>query len=175
MFFQAAFNKCLSQKIRHIRHAIKRKSQGAAQGNAPASKRSCFRVLDFNQEAQPAQTTIEDVERHLHELKLEWAKDGRSPSHLKTLLKATRQDRVDFLQRTPNGSIHPLFERYPCFEDGNLVINSQFRILVQENYIVLKCTLFCFRKWCYLKDLLHKVIIYFSSCMNLVLSWGMTG
>ncbi|KAF5894269.1 DNA-binding protein HU-1, partial [Clarias magur] len=104
----SAFNKSLSQKLRHIRCALKKKSQPqtGSSSEIPPTKKRCFRPLDFANQ-QPEEVSAEDVERHAVELgkECEKQKSGLSPSHIKALLKNTRQDRVEMLAKSPEGGI----------------------------------------------------------------------
>ncbi|KAM9467685.1 uncharacterized protein Hap1MRO34_014364 [Clarias gariepinus] len=121
----SAFNKSLSQKIRHIRCALKKKSQPqpGSSNETPPTKKRCFRPLDFANQ-QPEEVSAEDVARHVVELgkECEKQKSGQSPSHIKALLKSTRQDRVEMLVKSPEGGISAITKKYPCLTDGQYVL-----------------------------------------------------
>jgi hypothetical protein len=118
--FQSAFNKSLSQKVRHIRHALKCKSKHLDINDSAerAPKKQCFRQLAFSGATNDNVVSETDVERHVEELKSQWTKPNPSALHIKALLRNTRQDRVELLTKTPSGSISPIFKRYPCFADS---------------------------------------------------------
>ena len=104
-----------------MRLHLKVKSQESGQ---PAVKKRCFQTVQYNS-VDDAPVTPEDVERHVKELQTEWNKKeaNRSTDHVKALLRSTRQDRIDLLSKTPNGSISAIYKKYPCFEDSNYVSN----------------------------------------------------
>lgn len=122
----STFSKSLSQKIRHIRHKIKRKSAPETPGTAHTSTRK--RVCTFSvKDTVSDSTSEEDVQRHLKEIKSEWEKPlsaRKNYLHMKTLLLNTRQHRVSLLQKHSNGRIKPLHEAYPCFEDSAYVLQD---------------------------------------------------
>ncbi|KAL5022446.1 hypothetical protein ScPMuIL_001601 [Solemya velum] len=124
----SAFNKSLSPKMRHTRHSQRTKSRTPSTGEGPTPKRQCFRTsLTF--EARNTGTSIseDDIERHVSELREEWAKAKPDPFHIKSLLKSTREDRVAFMSKTPSGSIAPLLDRYPCFADSLMLLMRTLR------------------------------------------------
>ncbi|KAF5889459.1 uncharacterized protein DAT39_020841 [Clarias magur] len=59
------------------------------------------------------------MERHVVELRKECEKQesGQSPSHIKALLKSSRQDRVEMLAKSPEGGISAITKKYPCLTD----------------------------------------------------------
>jgi len=116
---KSAFNKSLSQKVRHLRLSLKTKSQSHERGEPP-SKRQCFVPLSpvADSGVNLNACSDEDINRHIAELQKEWQKspNSRSASHVKTLLKATRSDRVTILADSAQGCMALVFKKYPCFE-----------------------------------------------------------
>jgi len=124
---QSAFNKSLSQKMRHIRLNMRKKSLQLS-SNEPLPKKPCFRTRECDgSEAQSTTLTAEDTERHVAEIKKEWEKAGpnRNQKHIKQLLKATLTDRKRAIADQASGSMGRVYERYPCFEDANMVTNTK--------------------------------------------------
>lgn len=117
MSLQSAFNKCLSQKIRHLHLDIRTKSKRVLEGTPTSSgnKRPHFRVLDTNEPVEPSSSF--DIERHREQLDAEYRKKqpAQDRTHLKQLLRETRQHHLELLSDNPNGGIAPIFEKYPCF------------------------------------------------------------
>ena len=67
---QSVFNKCFSQKIRHIRLDRKSKSQGPSPSQAVSTKKPCFRTVDDSSSQQPGNTSVsaEDTKRNVSEI-----------------------------------------------------------------------------------------------------------
>jgi len=116
---QSAFNKSLSQKIRHIRMSMKTKSQSlhSTINSDPPPKKARFRVVEST--SSRSETTEEDVARHVVELQREWDKAERNASHIKTLLRETRSDRIALLEGDPVVGcwMQGILEKYPCFAE----------------------------------------------------------
>ena len=115
--------KSLSQKIRHLRHNLKVKSQNLGDSSAEVKTKSiCFRTLACNKPEE--NVSEEDMKRHLDEIKKEWESktaSNRNSKHIKMLLKQTRLYRADLLQKHPSGSLGPIFTEFPCFQDSQFV------------------------------------------------------
>jgi len=110
-----------STAVRHMRHNMKRKSEGQSGGNEK-TKAVRFQVVANDRNTETTDNEA-DVSVHMDELKKAWtAKDkSRNDSHLKMLLKHTKQYRLAFLRDHPSGRIKPVFEEFPCFQDSNYV------------------------------------------------------
>ncbi|XP_077865471.1 uncharacterized protein LOC144352040, partial [Saccoglossus kowalevskii] len=132
----SVFTKNLSQYIRHQRHQMKTKSKIGLQQESsckePPAKRPCFRPLQMSNNSQ--EVSEEDISRHVEEIKAEWKKKpaNRSVGHIKALMRNTRQDRVNILVDTPNGSISKILERYPCLTDSSYIIYELSLMLGSE-------------------------------------------
>ena len=103
--------------------------QGKNNGQQP-KKRNCFRVLDMNAATNTSTTTNaenegsdDDINHHIAELKRAWNKpeDRKSMSHIKMLLKQTRQKRIQMLESDPSRRIKPIFDEFHCFGDSQYV------------------------------------------------------
>ena len=119
--FQSLFTKGLSQRIRHLRHNLKRKS-GETFGDTNGRRvRPCFKP-STSQSAEQV-TSPEDAKSHLEELKREWAKPekNRNVKHIKLIIEQTKEYREKLLKEDDTGSIAPVLDAYPCFEDGGFV------------------------------------------------------
>jgi hypothetical protein len=120
---QSHFSTSLSQKIRHIRYGLKRKSESSASLGQTAAKKTFITTTADSGEAADKQSDL-DVQSHLDELKKEWAKKNsatRSSSHLKMLLKNTRQYRLNLLKKFSQGGVKPILAEFPCFEEAAYV------------------------------------------------------
>jgi hypothetical protein len=82
-----------------------------------------------------------DVQSHLNEMKKEWSKSAatHSHSHIKMLLKHTRDYRQDLLRKYPKGGVKPIMTEFPCYEEAAFV--SVHFWLTSINILLLVITL----------------------------------
>jgi len=118
--FQSLFTKCLSQRIRHLRHDDKRKS-GAAVALSTQKMRTCF--LPSTSCTADQTVSPEDVQRNLDELRREWSKtcQSRNATHINMILDHTKDHLANLLKEDETGRIAPILAVYPCFEEGRYV------------------------------------------------------
>ena len=117
VLFQSLFTKCLSQRIRHLRHDEKRKS-GAAVTLSTKKTRTCF--LPSASSIADQAVSPEDVRRNLDELQRGWSKTGqrRNATHINMILDHTKDHLASLLKEDETGRIAPILAVYPCFEEG---------------------------------------------------------
>ena len=67
------------------------------------------------------ESTVEDYEKNVAELKKEAEKRQPNDNTVKALLKETHKQRLDWIKTLPNGKIKPILEKFPVFEFGRYV------------------------------------------------------
>lgn len=123
ILLQSHFSTALSQKIRHTRYGLKRKSDSPASPTQTGAKKTFVTTTADKGEGADKQSEL-DVQNHIDELKKEWVKKNsstRSNSHIKMLLKNTRQYRMNLLKKYPHGGVRPILAEFPCFEEATYV------------------------------------------------------
>jgi hypothetical protein len=136
---QSHFASSLSQKIRHMRFYLKRKSSTPVTNDQPVAKKS---VVSAVMPTTPTSTveSVGDVKSHMAELKKEWAKKPhcRSRGHIKMLLKHTREHRQHLLRNFPKGGIKPILAEFPCFEEAAYVsICYEYKLILQVLFVIV--------------------------------------
>lgn len=149
LHFQSAFNKSLSQKIRHTRLSIRTRSRVLENPTAIPCKRprQSFNAL-LPTSAAPVEVTSEEaVDRHVAEIVKEWDKpaNSRSTSHLFALLKATRNDRQQMLSSSTVGCMSLVFQKYPMLQDYKFV-SFLLALLCKGTQNVPNCTYYLQQK-----------------------------
>jgi len=78
------------------------------------------------------------VARHVVELQREWDKAERNASHIKTLLRETRSDRIALLEGDPVVGcwMQGILEKYPCFAECTFVRIVLFICTTIKRYIL---------------------------------------
>jgi len=116
---QSLFTKCLSQRIRHLRHDDKRKSGTVTKYKHQASV--CFKPATVSTAEQPM--SPEDTQRNLAELQKEWSKNcqSRNATHINIILDQTHNHLLKLLKEDETGRIAPVLAVYPCLEEGRHV------------------------------------------------------
>ncbi|XP_038073388.1 uncharacterized protein LOC119741631 [Patiria miniata] len=135
------FTKCLSQRIRHMRWASKKKTvppkpaevQGEKRGREDTNDqpRKSVRGAQLHISGHKSCTDAE-YEEHLKELASQWDKgETRNVKHIKLLLSETFRRNEQWIRTLPDSQVHPILEKIPCYEDGAMVMHD-FQLLLGE-------------------------------------------
>ncbi|XP_077862909.1 uncharacterized protein LOC144345221 [Saccoglossus kowalevskii] len=138
------FTKNLSQKIRHIRWANKRRTQQLL--DEPPEKRPMKEELlsPTNSDSYAVETFMSEevYEKNLQNLQMEWIKSLPDDKVIKNLLRETFQYRKRLMSCGISLSEIPqILEDIPCFKDGNYVLYEYSLILGKPKLIKIFRTL----------------------------------
>ncbi|KAG8188438.1 hypothetical protein JTE90_008005 [Oedothorax gibbosus] len=125
------FCKSLSQKIRHMKWKIKRKSMGLSRSSKISRKsreKLKFRNLKVDRRYRPSK----QYKALLKELSEGWANDSISESRINEIVRDTNKSRRTWLSSHKDRKIFSIIEEFPCFTEGKYVIND-FLFLINKS------------------------------------------
>ncbi|XP_038065740.1 uncharacterized protein LOC119735869 [Patiria miniata] len=131
------FTKCLSQRIRHIRWAEKKKTQPPKRqsDNPRLSSAKAPRVGHVHLlQKDVSSLTADDYENHLAEVRREWSKGNtKNKNHLMLLLSETFACNQQWIKSLPDSKMEPILQKIPCYQDGSLVIHDFLKIIGESS------------------------------------------
>ena len=138
---QCFFIKCLSQRIRHLRWAAKKKTLSVQPKKRPGDKSpiegtppKTARGAALPSLAAPLQSLDDgDYDNQLMELNKEWRKGPttRNIQHVKLLLREIFQKNQEWIRGLPDSKIALILSKITCYESGEMV-NGYSRLHVKS-------------------------------------------
>lgn len=122
------YARALSQSMRSERFRRKKKSLQAT----PQPPPKMFAISKHAVTDASSVISEEECERHVVELQKEWRSSSCNSSHLNMLLKETYVNRRQWLPTLPTGKLAPILEKFPCFEEGNYVVQEVQHMMLAD-------------------------------------------